>query len=57
MRSELNFKVHDKGTCVVIEGPRFSTRAEVRTSGCSGEKHSSATSDLYLYPISKVVPD
>jgi len=25
---ELNFKVHEKGTVVTIEGPRFSTRAE-----------------------------
>lgn len=25
---ELNYDFHDKGTCVVIEGPRFSTRAE-----------------------------
>merc|ERR1711962_915108 len=26
--SELEFKFHEKGTIVVIEGPRFSTRAE-----------------------------
>ncbi|MCX6232240.1 MAG: S-methyl-5'-thioadenosine phosphorylase [Bacteroidetes bacterium] len=25
---ELNFKIHDKGTIITIEGPRFSTRAE-----------------------------
>ncbi|MEM3374369.1 MAG: S-methyl-5'-thioadenosine phosphorylase [Candidatus Woesearchaeota archaeon] len=25
---ELNYDFHEKGTCVVIEGPRFSTRAE-----------------------------
>jgi 5'-methylthioadenosine phosphorylase len=25
---ELNFKIHEKGTVVTIEGPRFSTRAE-----------------------------
>jgi len=25
---ELNFPSHDRGTCVIIEGPRFSTKAE-----------------------------
>ena len=25
---ELNFKTHEKGTVITIEGPRFSTRAE-----------------------------
>jgi 5'-methylthioadenosine phosphorylase len=27
---ELNIKIHDKGTVITIEGPRFSTRAESR---------------------------
>ena len=27
---ELGFKIHDKGTVVTIEGPRFSTKAESR---------------------------
>jgi len=35
--SELNFKMHEKGTYICIEGPRFSTRAESmlwRSWGC-----------------------
>jgi len=28
VQSLMDFTVHDRGTCVVIEGPRFSTRAE-----------------------------
>ena len=26
----MDFPIHETGTCIAIEGPRFSTRAEVR---------------------------
>ena len=57
MRSELNFKVHDKGTCVVIEGPRFSTRAEVRNYSSATLGQLQAQLIYRLNPIYKVVPD
>ena len=39
---ELNIPLHDRGTVVVIEGPRFSTRAEsawFASAGLGGHQH------------------
>ncbi|MBM3200289.1 S-methyl-5'-thioadenosine phosphorylase [Candidatus Woesearchaeota archaeon] len=33
---KLKVKFHDRGTCVVVEGPRFSTKAESRMYQCWG---------------------